>query len=138
MAKRVSFGIILLIALVIVVAIYSVNQSAITHRLIRNSPDVSLQISTGEARARRFGLILDMRNAREREELGYYPNSIPVSFDQLSSEVPFLNSNRAVSILVYSNGDNRAKVAAHALYQMGYRNARYITTSYLALMPGSK
>jgi rhodanese-related sulfurtransferase len=134
MAKRVSFGVILLVALVIIIAIHSVNQSSIT----RHAPEVSLGISTGEARAKRFGLILDMRSAREREELGYYPNSIPVSLDRLSSEVPFLNSNRAVSILVYSNGDNRAKVAAHALYQMGYRNARYITTSYLALMPGSK
>jgi len=132
MAKRVSFGIILLVALVIVIAVHAVNQPS------SRAPEVSLQISTGEARARRFGLILDMRNAREREELGYYPNSIPVSIDRLSSEVPFLNSNRAVSILVYSNGDSRAKMAAHALYQMGYRNARYITTSYLALMPGSK
>ena len=131
MAKRASIGIILLVVLVVVIAIHSVSQSS------TRAPDVSLQISTGEARSRRFGLILDMRNAREREELGYYPNSIPVSLDRLSSEVPFLNSNRATSIMVYSNGDNRAKVAAHALYQMGYRNVRYITTSYLALMPGS-
>jgi len=131
MAKRISFGIILLVVLVVVIAIHSVSQSS------TRAPDVSLQISTGEARSKRFGLILDMRNAREREELGYYPNSIPVSLDRLSSEVPFLNSNRATSIMVYSNGDNRAKVAAHALYQMGYRNVRYITTSYLALMPGS-
>jgi rhodanese-related sulfurtransferase len=131
MAKRASIGFVLLIVLIVVIAIYSVSRSS------TRAPDVSLQISTGEARSRRFGLILDMRNAREREELGYYPNSIPVSLDRLSSEVPFLNSNRAVSIMVYSNGDNRAKVAAHALYQMGYRNVRYITTSYLALMPGS-
>ena len=131
MAKRISFGIILLVVLVVVIAIHSVSQSS------TRAPDVSLQISTGEARSKRFGLILDMRNAREREELGYYPNSIPVSLDRLSSEVPFLNSNRATAIMVYSNGDNRAKVAAHALYQMGYRNVRYITTSYLALMPGS-
>jgi rhodanese-related sulfurtransferase len=133
MAKRASIGFVLLIVLIVVIAIHSVNQSSSVHR----APDVSLQISTGEARSRRFGLILDMRSAREREELGYYPNSIPVSLDRLSSEVPFLNSNRATSIMVYSNGDNRAKVAAHALYQMGYRNVRYITTSYLALMPGS-
>jgi len=131
MAKRASIGFVLLIVLIVVIAIHSVNQSS------TRAPDVSLQISTGEARSRRFGLILDMRSAREREELGYYPNSIPVSLDRLSSEVPFLNSNRATSIMVYSNGDNRAKVAAHALYQMGYRNVRYITTSYLALMPGS-
>jgi rhodanese-related sulfurtransferase len=131
MAKRASIGFVLLIVLIVVIAIHSVSRSS------TRAPDVSLQISTGEARSRRFGLILDMRSAREREELGYYPNSIPVSLDRISSEVPFLNSNRATSIMVYSNGDNRAKVAAHALYQMGYRNVRYITTSYLALMPGS-
>ena len=131
MAKRASIGFVLLIVLIVVIAVQSVTRSSTL------APDVSLQISTGEARSKRFGLILDMRNAREREELGYYPNSIPVSLDRLSSEVPFLNSNRATSIMVYSNGDNRAKVAAHALYQMGYRNVRYITISYLALMPGS-
>ena len=132
MAKRVSVGMIILVALVIIIAVYSI------HPPFMNTPTPSLQISTGEARAKRFGLILDVRSAREREELGYYPNSIPVSLDKLSSEVPFLNSNRAVAIMVYSNGDSRAKVAAHALYQMGYHNVSYITTSYMALMPGSK
>ena len=132
MAKRISFGVIILIVLVIVIAVHSVRQP------FMNALPPSLSISTDMARSKRFGLILDVRSAREREELGYYPNSIPVSLQQLSSEVPFLNSNRSISIMVYSNGDSRAKMAAHALYEMGYHNVRYITTSYLALMPGSK
>jgi len=132
MAKRISFGVIILIVLVIVIAVHSVRQP------FMNAFPPSLSISTDMARSKRFGLILDVRGAREREELGYYPNSIPVSLQQLSSEVPFLNSNRSISIMVYSNGDSRAKMAAHALYEMGYHNVRYITTSYLALMPGSK
>ena len=40
------------------------------------------------------------------------------------------------SILVYSNGDQVAEQAAKQIYTMGYHNVRYITTSYLYLLPG--
>ena len=95
----------------------------------------SLMISTNEARARRFGLILDMRSQAEREQLGYYPNSIPVSLNTLQTEVPFLNSNKKTFILVYSSGDDKAYRAAAMLHDMGYINARYIAEPYLSLMP---
>ena len=96
----------------------------------------SLALSIPEARARRFRLIIDVRSPKEREELGFFPNSIPVSVDRLS-EVPTYNSNKDISILVYSNGDYRAEKAADILYSMGYHKVRYITKPYLALMPGS-
>ena len=87
----------------------------------------SLKISVGEARARRFGLIIDVRTPKERELLGYYPNSIPV---ELNTNIP-----KNTWILVYS-GDNRAANAAEALHKLGYINVRYITESYNKLMPG--
>jgi len=100
-------------------------------------PEHSLRISVAEARARRFGLIIDVRTPIERDQLGYYPNSIPISMEKLRTEVPLDISSKRTWILVYS-GDNRAAVAADILYGMGYSNVKYITESYLKLMPGSR
>ena len=100
-------------------------------------PEHSLRISVAEARARRFGLIIDVRTPIERDQLGYYPNSIPISMEKLRTEVPLDISSKRTWILVYS-GDNRAAVAAEILYGMGYSNVKYITESYLKLMPGSR
>ena len=106
----------------------------------------SLLIDIPRAKAQRFGLILDVRTPKEREELGYYPNSIPVSMNELQTEVPFLLgtkpndlSEKKTNILIYSTpGDRPAENAAEILYQMGYRNVRYINQSFLRLLPGSQ
>lgn len=132
MAKASKLGSVLTIAILVVV-IYVIY--TITHQSTKTGP--SLKISVGEAKARRFGLIVDVRTPKEREQLGFYPNSIPISPDTLSQQVPLDISNKNTWILVYSNGDNRAPAAAEILYRMGYRNVRYITETYLSLMPGS-
>jgi len=101
-----------------------------------------LEISIQDARSKRFQLIIDVRSPKEREELGYYPNSIPIAVDQLQKDVPFLIGSglqsKQSSILVYSNGDRRAQLAAEALYHQGYNQVRFISTSYLSLLPGSQ
>ena len=97
----------------------------------------SLKISVSEARSRRFGLIIDVRTPKERDQLGYYPNSIPISMENIRNQVPLDISNKNTWILVYSNGDNRAALAAETLYRMGYSNVKYIKERYLSLMPGS-
>lgn len=96
-----------------------------------------LKIDISEAKSRRFGLIIDLRTPKERSTLGYYPNSIPISIDKLQTEVPLDISSKNTWILVYSNGDSRAQMGAEILYKMGYHNVRYITQTYLSLMPGS-
>jgi len=118
----------LVIILIIAIIIYLVyiNQ-------IHNEP--SLKISIAEARSKRFGLIIDVRTPKERDQLGYYPNSVPISMENIRNQVPLDISSKNTHILVYS-GDNRALVAAKVLYIMGYRNVKYITESYLRLMPG--
>jgi len=106
----------------------------------------SLLIDISRAKAQRFGLILDVRTPKEREELGYYPNSILVSMNELRTEVPFLLgtkpndlSEKKTNILIYSTpGDHRAQNASEILYRMGYHNVRYINQSYLGLLPGSQ
>ena len=122
-----------LVVLIIVGVIY------LAYSSVQPSQDIAtiLKISVGEAKARRFGLIIDVRTPKERDTLGYYPNSIPISMERISKEVPLDISNKNAWILVYSNGDDRAAVAAQVLYKMGYNNVRYIKETYLSLMPGS-
>ena len=130
-----KLGYVLTVA-VIFVLIYGLYIFVNQQQYSRSSNN-SLLIGIPEARARRFGLIIDTRTPNERETLGYYPNSIPISIDKLQTQVPMDISNKNTWILVYSNGDDRAKVGADTLYRMGYPNVRYINQSYLSLMPGS-
>ena len=73
-----------------------------------------------------------------RRRLGKSAIWLSISLEKLRKEVPLDISSKTTHILVYSNGDDRAKVAAQLLYNMGYTNARYISETYLSLMPGSK
>jgi rhodanese-related sulfurtransferase len=97
-----------------------------------------LHIPIQEARSRRFGFIVDVRTPEQRNHLGYYPNSVPISLERLRAEVPLDITNKNTWILVYSNGDDKAKLAAEKLFHMGYPNVRFIQETYLSLMPGSK
>lgn len=104
-----------------------------------------LRITPEQARRQRFALILDVRTPKEREEFGYYPNSMPVALSQLAEEVPYLlgekpgrqrSSSRPTPLLIYSNaGDGRAKQAAELLYELGFVGTRYIQESYLPMLP---
>ncbi len=133
MVKVSKLGSVLSIAIVIAViyTIYVISQQSTTI-------GPSLRISVAEAKSRRFGLIIDVRTPKERELLGYYPNSIPISPQVLHQQVPLDISSKDTWILVYCNAGRRAADAAEVLYRMGYRNVRYINESYLSLMPGSK
>jgi rhodanese-related sulfurtransferase len=133
MAKSSQLGSVLTIAVALLVG-YLVY----TYYVSPTHSEPSLRISVGEAKARRFGLIIDVRTPKERELLGYYPNSIPISPEKLQQQVPLDISSKSTWILVYSNGDSRAAMAAEILYRMGYRNVRYINETYLSLMPGSR
>jgi rhodanese-related sulfurtransferase len=105
--------------------------------IVTTKSEPSLLISVAEARARRFGLIIDVRTPKERELLGFYPDSIPIQPSQIMKQIPLDITNKNTWILVYSNRDNRAAAAAETLYRMGYQNVKYIKDTYLSLMPGS-
>lgn len=108
----------------------------------------TLRISPEEARRRRFALILDVRTPKERELAGFYPNSLPVdpTPSSLAQEIPFLlgekpghvrpSTPRNTPLLVYSNaGEGRARQAAETLYDLGFIGTRYLSTSYLDMLP---
>lgn len=94
-----------------------------------------LGVSPEVARKKRYHLIIDVRSPQEREEWGYYPNSIPISFDQLQKEVTLLIANRDAHLLVYSNGDARAAIAAEKLYHAGYHSVSYLKGTYVEMLP---
>lgn len=98
-----------------------------------------LALSPAEARRQRFALILDLRSPKDRETLGFYPNSIPVDSSRFLEEVPYLLGDRRPSpaaLLVYSaEGDQRAQKAAQALYQKGFTGVRYLNGSYVEMLP---
>lgn len=98
-----------------------------------------LAIHPAEARRQRFVLLLDLRSPKDRETLGFYPNSIPVDPSRLLEEVPYLLGDRrpsSVPLLVYSSeGDQRALHAAQALYQKGFTGVRYLNGSYVDMLP---
>lgn len=126
----------LVVVVIILIAIALVG--AIGSSYLPTSP--SLEMSAKEAKHRRFGLILDVRTAKEREQLGFYPNSIPIALQNLVKEVPDLigtgASIKQKEILVYSNGDRRARVAAEILYDAGFDRVKYLATTYDHMMPG--
>jgi rhodanese-related sulfurtransferase len=134
--KQLGKVLIFIIVIVIVLVAYTqLNVEASMNGTTRPMP--SLRISIEEAKAKRFGLIVDVRTLKERAKLGFYPLSIPISMQALRKELPLDISNKQTPILVYSNGDSRAAEAASIIYQMGYRNVSYIDKPYLVLMPGS-
>lgn len=99
----------------------------------------ALDLSPSVARRQRFALILDLRTPKDRETLGFYPNSIPVDPSRLTEEVAYLLGHRQPgpsSLLVYSaEGDGRAEKAAHHLYQAGFTGARFLKGSYVDMLP---
>ena len=100
----------------------------------------TLEIPVEQARHHKFQLIIDVRTPKEREELGFYPNSIPIPLQDLLTEVPSLIgsglSSKQKTILVYANGDRRAHVAAEMLAAHGYSHVRYLSSTYDKMMPG--
>lgn len=97
---------------------------------------ISLEIPAREVRTQRFAYVIDVRTPKEREEYGYYPNSIPIELHQLETQVPMDIGNRDLSLLIYGDRDDRAEKAAQILYRMGYSYVRFLRGSYQQLMPG--
>jgi len=95
----------------------------------------TLRVTPQEARARRYGRIFDVRSPVERDRLGYLPHSLPLSMENLEMGLP-LDLPLTTRILVYSNGDDRAKRAAEQISRMGYP-VQYLQETYQALMPGA-
>jgi rhodanese-related sulfurtransferase len=78
-------------------------------------------------------VVLDVRTDMERATLGYYPGSIHVPSADLENRMADY-PNKDTRIIVYCNTGHRARMATDALQQMGYHNARYISSTYASMM----
>lgn len=106
------------------------------HLLIQSdSNPKSMLINSQEAKARRFGLILDVRTQRERELYGYYPNSVVIPIEELSQESVSNLVSKDTSILIYCKKGRRAGQAALMLKSWGFKNVKYIDQPYTSMMP---
>ena len=79
-------------------------------------------------------VILDVRTDMERSTLGYYPGSIHGPRADLEHRMMADYPNKDTRIIVYCNTGHRARMATDALQEMGYHNARYISSTYASLM----
>jgi phage shock protein E len=119
----------IIMALLVGVIIYNYLQ------LQSSSSPNSMLINPQEAKARRFGLILDVRTQHERELYGYYPNSVVIPFEELTSQSVSDLVSKDTSILIYCKKGRRAGQAALMLKSWGFKNVKYIDQPYNYMMP---
>jgi rhodanese-related sulfurtransferase len=96
-----------------------------------------LLISPEEAKSRRFGLILDVRTRSEREQYGYYPNSVNIPIDELTEQSITSLVSKDTTILVYCKKGIRASKAVRMLKKWGFKQVNYINQYYYTMMPGN-
>jgi rhodanese-related sulfurtransferase len=125
MNRRILWIIVVLVASIV----YGGYQYAVSSAYRVSSEKAKEMIEKNEVDA-----ILDVRTDLERSTLGYYPGSIHLPGadleDRMSAEYP----NKNARIIVYCNTGHRARMATDALQQMGYHNARYISSTYASLL----
>ena len=109
---------------------------AILYFAYRYAMDSPYRVSTEEAKRmiRNHPLILDVRTDLERSTLGYYPGSVHIPSSELTRRMPLEFPDKTITILAYCNTGQRSRVATEILQGLGYKNARYIATTYTSLM----
>jgi phage shock protein E len=85
-------------------------------------------------RDKKIDMVLDVRTDTERDLLGYYPGSVSIQRADLEERMRREFPKKETRIIVYCNTGHRARMATDALQQMGYHNARYISSTYASLL----
>ena len=127
MVKKMIYKIILLC--IIAILIYFIYQYPTSSNYIISSEKAKKLIMS-----KKINLILDVRTNIERDTLGYYPGSVHIQSADLEKRMVHEYPNKNIHILVYCNTGHRAKMAAERLQNMGYKNTRYILSTYKSLM----
>jgi rhodanese-related sulfurtransferase len=95
---------------------------------------ISSEAAKQYIQTKQIDLILDVRTETERTTLGYYPNSVHISGAELDKEMPRRFPDKTIRILTYCNTGHRARLAVDKLQTLGYKNARYISSTYTSLL----
>ena len=127
MKKLATWSIIFLILLAIVL-LYA-------YRYAMNSP---YRIEAEEAKKRiasgDVDVILDVRTVLERNNLGFYPNSLHIPSGELESKVEEAIPVKSTRIIVYCNTGQRARAAVEKLRKLGYMDVAYISGNHTTIM----
>ena len=118
-----------MIVAILVIILILAYQYATNSPYMLTSQEARRQIQNNE-----IDLILDVRTKLERETLGYYPKSVHIQSADLESEMPTRFPNKNLRILAYCNTGQRARMATDKLHSLGYKNSRYISSSYTTLL----
>lgn len=101
----------------------------------RGSPYlISATAAKERLQRKEIDVVIDVRTAFERQNLGYYPGSVHIPAADLTEELPNRYPNRNTRILVYCNTGQRARAATEKARALGYTDVHYIASSHLSLM----
>jgi len=126
MNKRILW---IIVALLVASVVYGSYQYAVSSAYRISSDKAKKMIQNNNV-----DLVLDVRTDMERATLGYYPGSIHLPRSDLENRMMAEYPNKDIRIIVYCNTGHRARMATDALQQMGYHNARYISSTYASLL----
>jgi len=118
------------IILIIIISYIYFTRDIKKHIDYTNSP---LYIDINIARNTPFNIYIDVRTSFEYRTNGFYAKAINIPLSELYN-IQQIIPNKLTSILIYCNSGARAKKAAEQLYNIGYKNVRYITKSYTYLL----
>lgn len=82
---------------------------------------------------KQIDVVLDVRTDIERNTLGYYPDSVHIQSADLERDMPRRYPDKNTRIIAYCNTGHRARMAIDILQSLGYKNARFISSSYTTL-----
>jgi phage shock protein E len=127
-AKSVRLTLSIIVAFIAIIAMAA-------YKYARESP---FRISSIEAKERiakkDFDVIVDVRTAWERANLGLYPSSVHIPSGELEARAPKELPKKAAKVLVYCNTGQRARIATEKLRALGYKNAVYIAEGHGSLL----
>ncbi len=126
--KKLATWFIIFLILLGIVLIYA-------YRYAMNSP---YRIEAEEAKKRiasgDVDVILDVRTVLERNNLGFYPNSLHIPSGELESKVEEAIPVKSTRIIVYCNTGQRARAAVEKLRKLGYMDVAYISGNHTTIM----
>ena len=126
--KKLATWFIIFLILLGIVLLYA-------YRYAMNSP---YRIEAEEAKKRiasgDVDVILDVRTVLERNNLGFYPNSLHIPSGELESKVEDAIPVKSTRIIVYCNTGQRARAAVEKLRKLGYMDVAYISGNHTTIM----
>lgn len=122
---------IIIIIIIFLLILYFYNTRNIKQPIDYSNSSLYIDIDT--ARNTPFNIYIDVRTKFEYRTNGFYAKAINIPLSELHN-IENIIPHKLTSILIYCNSGARSKKAAEQLYNMGYKNVRYITKPFTYLL----